>query len=88
MNNPLIDAVIAYDEFMDQHTSLMHLIAGCSVFEPYDEKFGDEVFELISGAWNGAYELSPRARQARLNLIWKDFLVKHPIDKKGCEDVR
>jgi hypothetical protein len=73
--NPLLDAFDAYDALADEHANVVHELAGCAGFD--DQALLVESYDLIQNAWDAARELSPRARRARLNLIWEDFRKKH-----------
>ena len=55
---------------------MMYEIAGPAAFEPFDEGLCEAVEELVVSTCNATDKLSPRARHARFNLIWKDFLAE------------
>jgi hypothetical protein len=75
--NPLLDAVRTYDVVIDSQAEMMHFIGGCEALETFDEALSEELWNLTLDAWSGTRTLSPRATQARLNLIWEDFVKAH-----------
>lgn len=93
-DNLLIDACRFYDDLLDAEGMIMVQIAGEGCFEPFDEQLSGEVTMLISSAADAARALSPRARRARLNLIWREFLEKksmvpprpRPVDRMSSKD--
>jgi hypothetical protein len=82
--NPLAAAVEAHKLLDEAHTEMMHEIGGCAVLENFDQELFDEIYDLTFGASESVDALSSRAREARLNLIWKDFMKKHSRKKEGC----
>lgn len=74
MTNPLIEAIAAQDRLYEAQCEMMFEIAGDAAFEPYDELLGEAVADLIDRAPAAIEKLSPRAQQARLNLMWKGFV--------------
>jgi hypothetical protein len=76
MDNPLIMATDARDCLSDMEGDMMFEIAGESAFEPFDGELCDAVIDLVYRASESVTKLSPRARQARLNLIWRDFVAE------------
>jgi hypothetical protein len=34
----------------------------------------DKIMKLVDKTWGSCYDLTPRGRRARINLIWKDFV--------------
>ncbi len=76
MDNPLIAAVEAREFLTDMEGDLMFEIAGEAAFEPFDDALAEAVLGLLEKTAFSTFKLSPRARQARLNLIWRDFVVE------------
>ncbi len=72
--NPLAMAVDAHDCMHDMIGEMMEIIGGNGVFDPYDSELSNAIGDLIFKASDGVFELSDRARVARLNLIWKSFV--------------
>lgn len=70
-DNPLLDAVVAYEGFLDSIECLAHAMGG-------EEKYGTAVYDMAHDlairAADATTELSFRASQARTNAIWKEFL--------------
>jgi hypothetical protein len=77
MDNPLIMATDARDCLSDMEGDMMFAIGGEAAFEPFDSELCDAVIDLVYSASESVTKLSPRARQARLNLIWRDFQVSY-----------
>jgi hypothetical protein len=75
-HNPLCAAVQTQDILYDFQSQMMFEIAGDAAFEPFDEALSEAVIDLIDRASTAGLHLSPRARHARFNLIWKDFVVE------------
>lgn len=71
MDNPLIEAVEAYEHHMD--TMAMIEVAITGEVEEYDEKLYDAVINLVMDASTAVQDLAPRGRIARLNALWKAF---------------
>ena len=76
MNNPLITAVDASEHLMFAEGEMMFAVAGDAAFKPFNESLSNAIVELLDTSVNAVSELSPRARQARLNLIWRDFVAE------------
>ncbi len=76
MDNPLASAVEARQFLTGAEGDMMFEIAGEAAFEPFDDALMDAVLDLIENTAFSLDKLSPRARQARLNLIWRDFVVE------------
>ena len=74
MNNPLIMAVDAFDCLTDMECDMMAAISGDAAFDHYDEALGSAIVGLVITSTSACFELSPRARTARLNLIWRSFV--------------
>lgn len=83
MNNPLIKAVEAHEKMMDAEGDMMAEIGGESVFEPFDEVLCCAVSDLGFKSLDSVCHLTGRARVARLNLIWRDF-VKEQKEKRSA----
>lgn len=75
-HNPLCEAVAIRDSLLEIQGEIMHAIAGDAAFEPFDETLCAAVEELIYKSADAVTRLSPRARHARLNIIWKDFVAQ------------
>ena len=73
-DNPLIHAVDIFDHLLSAEIGIQNIINGDNDF---DAELNDKVYQLIESSWNAVYELSSRARIARLNLIWKQFLEEN-----------
>ncbi len=63
----------------DMHHEMMHEILGpdpdaCK--GPGNENLRVAILRLVDSASKAVYDLSPRSRDARLNLIWKDFVAE------------
>jgi hypothetical protein len=76
MDNPLVDAVYAHDRLLNLQGDAMFEVAGEAAFEPWDDILSAAVADLVCQASAAVAGLSPRARQARLNLIWRDFVAE------------
>jgi hypothetical protein len=74
--NPLDKAVDAHNNLIDAEGNMMFAVAGNAAFEPFDDELNTAVVELVCKASAAVEELSPRARRARLNLIWRDFVAE------------
>ena len=74
MNNPLFHAIAARDHAMETETDMMFEVAGDAAFDPFDEVLCEAIANLVCNSAEAVASLLPRARQARLNLIWKDFV--------------
>lgn len=74
-HNPLCGAVAIHDSLLEIQGEMMHAIAGDAAFEPFDEVLCAAVEDLIYKSADAVTHLSPRARHARLNMIWKDFVA-------------
>jgi hypothetical protein len=74
--NPLIRAVELYDEMLDAQDAIMVAAVGNAALRDSDlfDRLHEQVTDLIGDASYGVVNLSTRAKTARLNLIWKDFL--------------
>ena len=75
-HNPLCEAVALHDELLDLQGHMMAEIAGDAAFEPFDESLCAAVEELVYQSSDAVTHLSSRARHARLNVIWKDFVAE------------
>ena len=75
-HNPLCGAVGLRDELLEAQGQMMFEIAGDAAFEPFDEDLCNAVEELVCKSADAITHLSPRARHARLNAIWKDFVTE------------
>jgi len=89
--NPLIKAVGLFDQLMDAENEVMVTVVGEEALrkdELFDELYGN-VQDLIMESSCSVANLSGRARIARLNLIWGDFLKEHaaqvPALRNGLE---
>ncbi len=82
MKNLLIDAVRTYDQVLNMEADIMVAIGGKDALKNFDEELHTEVYNLIGDAWNATIKLSDRARTARLNAIWKDFVKKYSTKQK------
>jgi len=74
MGNPLIKAVELFDRLMEAETEIERAVRGGEEFLFIDEKLTDEIHCLVLKASVSGEALSRRARIARINLIWRDFL--------------
>ena len=74
-HNPLCEATHLHNILLDMQSEMMFEIAGEAAFEPFDEELAAAVDELIYKSADAVTALSPRARHARLNAIWKDFVA-------------
>ena len=72
--NLLSAAVTAQECLWEIQSNMMFEIAGESAFDPWNDMLANAVMELIDRAMESVEKLSPRARKARLNLIWMDFV--------------
>jgi hypothetical protein len=81
--NPLIRAVELYDEILEAQDAIMVAAVGNPALSDPDlfDRLHEEVTDLIGASSHGVVSLSARARIARLNLIWKDFLKRHAVKK-------
>jgi hypothetical protein len=70
----LIEAVEAYDKYSDALEPVGYVARGENW--SVDQKQFDEVMQLTLDAWYGVTKLAPRAKIARLNLLWREFLKK------------
>lgn len=77
MPNPLADAVAELEKQYDLVATLMWEVRGERAFEPFDEELSKEIYKLIHASLKAVDNLGKRARRARLNLIWKEFLATH-----------
>lgn len=70
-DNPLINAVIAREAYVEQVEIVAEAIGG-------EKRYGMAVYEIaeefIIKGWDATLALSFRATCARLNAIWKEFL--------------
>jgi hypothetical protein len=82
-DNPLVEAVRLYEAELDAVADVMFAVGGAECLEEFDERLHREVMDLTTRSYDAVAKLGPRAREARLNLIWKDFLKKH--GKEGDE---
>lgn len=80
--NPLQHAIDIYDHLLDAEGEMMYRVAGKAAFDPWDDALYELVVNLVFSSAEAANQLPPRARRARLNLIWKDF-VKNQQQLKG-----
>src|ERR1700730_8298501 len=87
MGNRLIKAVELFDRLMEAETEIERAVRGGEEFLFIDEKLTDEIHGLVLRSAVSGEALSRRARIARLNLIWKDFLkeqaAKVPASSSG-----
>ena len=81
MNNPLFMAVDAAECLMEMESDMMFAVGGDAVFEPFDDELNSAAIDLVYSSSSAVEKLSHRARHARLNLIWKDF-VKEQKQKR------
>ncbi len=86
--NPLVEAVDAYEKLLDAEGNVMFEVSGEAAFEPFDQALCDAVSGRVSTAADAIRQLSPRARRARLNAIWDDFLreqqkAREPAGQEG-----
>jgi hypothetical protein len=77
MGNHLIKAVELFDQLMEAETEIERAVRGGEEFLLIDEKLTDEIHCLVLKSSVSGEALSRRARIARLNLIWNDFLKEH-----------
>lgn len=77
-DNPLIASVEAYAAWVNTLARIGQDLIGDT--EPNDE-FISQVSDLVITSYDAISDLSPRAEQARLNAIWKDFKEKHAAAK-------
>ena len=75
-HNPLCAAVAIQDSLLEIQGEIMHAIAGDAAFEPFDDELCAAVEELIYKSTDAVTHLSPRARHARLNMIWQSFVTE------------
>jgi hypothetical protein len=75
-HNPLCSAVQIQAGLYDIQSEMMAEIAGEAAFDPFDEVLCASVADLIDRALDAISTLSPRARHARLNLLWKEFVAE------------
>ena len=82
--NPLIRAVELYDEMLDAQDAIMVAAVGQPALSDPDlfDRLHEEVTDLIDEASYSVVSLSARARIARLNLIWKDFVREYKNSKR------
>lgn len=76
MRNPLIAAVELFDQLLDVKTDAMMEAVGAVALsnEKVFDQICEDVEDLVVHASCAVAELSPRARVARLNSIWRNFL--------------
>lgn len=88
MDHYLCAAVEAHQKLDEIHWGIMYVIAGDAAFEPtYDDVLSDAVRNLIFKSVEAIYELSPRGRHARLNLIWEEFVnTQKQLRAAKCPD--
>lgn len=77
MGNPLIKAVELFDQLMEAETEIERAVRGEEEFLFINESLTDEIHMLVLKSSISGEALSRRARIARLNLIWNDFLKQH-----------
>lgn len=82
MNNPLIRAVNAYEDSICAGIDMMGEIGGAECLDNFDQELSDAVLKLTRSASEAVRKLSPRAREARLNLLWREFVAKHRAAKE------
>ena len=78
--NPLVEAIEALDRHFETVNTLMFEVGGEQAFKSFDEQLHDAAMDLVYDASGAVEGLKPRARRARLNLIWREFLAKHRKD--------
>lgn len=76
MSNSLARAIDAYNHLCDEECDLMFEIAGEAAFDPFDGDLHSAAADLICNTAHSLDNLSSRARRARINLIWKDFVTE------------
>jgi len=74
MDNPLIEAFDVHERILEIQGAIMHTVKGDAAFEPFDEELCQAVNRLIYDSADKCRDLPPRARIARLNAIWRDWL--------------
>jgi hypothetical protein len=75
MQNNLLECALELDDRLSEvHCEMMYEVSGEADF---DDELCDAVHDLISKAGDACKSLSPRARRARLNALWNDFVKKH-----------
>lgn len=93
IGNPLVDAIQSYDALLNMQWTIAEIILEPTCeYESIgdDPRFSDlmdDIWKLMDKTWNGVYDLSPRARRARINLIWSDF-VKSRTKRKHHKPIR
>ena len=75
--NPLVRAVELFDRLMEAETEIERAVRGGEEFFFIDENLTHEIHRLVLKSSVSGEALSRRARIARLNLIWRDFLTEH-----------
>jgi hypothetical protein len=85
--NPLVEAIQALERHFEAVDILVCEVTGERAFKQFDEQLHDAAMALVYDASEAVAGLGPRARRARLNLIWRDFLTKHQArDIKGSSN--
>jgi hypothetical protein len=75
-------AVQVWEHLLDLEGQLMFAVGGDAAFEPeFNHELCSAIEDLIMHSLDGVGELAPRARHARLNLIWKDFVAPYRLPK-------
>ena len=81
--NPLVHAVHVFDHHME---TLYEVI-----FEAFgeagenDDRAHDLAMDLVTDASIACARLSPRAKVARLNVLWREFREEHGLHKREVE---
>jgi hypothetical protein len=78
--NPLVEAIEALHRHFETVDTLVYEVGGEHAFKSCDEQLHDAAMDLVYDASGAVAGLRPRARRARLNLIWRGFLAKHQKD--------
>ena len=75
--DPFIKAVENYEKSIELGIDLMLQVGGVECMDNFDHKLADEIQKLIERASSSGTKLSPRARRARLKMIWRYFVNKN-----------
>jgi hypothetical protein len=73
--NPLHEAVQTWERYLDAHAHVMVHVGDEECLDNFDEKLSIEVNDFIIDSYDAVALLSPRARRARLNARWRDFIA-------------
>lgn len=83
--NPLHESFDLYERLIESQGDIMHAVKGCAAFDPFDEELSGAAWDLIVDSWQACQRVSPRARRARLNAIWRDFMRARESKQKNTE---